>query len=47
MKKNKRLSKKTRTYILMALPALVLFAIFNTVPLITGFVYSGSIPNFV
>lgn len=40
MKKNKRLSKKTRTYILMALPALVLFAIFNTVPLITGFVYS-------
>ncbi len=40
MKKNKRLSKKTRTYILMALPALVLFAVFNTVPLITGFVYS-------
>lgn len=40
MKKNKRLSQKTKTYILMALPALVLFAIFNTVPLITGFVYS-------
>lgn len=40
MKKNKRMSQKTKTYILMALPALVLFAVFNTVPLITGFVYS-------
>lgn len=40
MKKNKRFSNKTRTYILMALPALLLFVLFNTIPLITGFVYS-------
>lgn len=40
MKKKNRLSQKTRTYILMALPALLLFALFNTVPLISGIVYS-------
>lgn len=40
MKKDRRLSQKTRTYILMALPALLLFVLFNTIPLITGFVYS-------
>jgi raffinose/stachyose/melibiose transport system permease protein len=35
----KQLSRKT-TYFLMVLPALILFVAFNTIPLITGAVYS-------
>lgn len=34
------LSSRTRTYIFMLLPAIILFALFNTVPLITGAYYS-------
>lgn len=40
MKKSKPMSKRTKTYILMILPALVLFFLFNTIPLITGAFYS-------
>ncbi len=40
MKKSKPMSSRTRTYILMILPALILFFLFNTVPLITGAFYS-------
>lgn len=36
----RKLSPQTRTYILMALPALILFVAFNTIPLITGAFYS-------
>lgn len=37
---NKPMSERTKTYLFMLLPALVLFAVFNTVPLITGAYYS-------
>jgi raffinose/stachyose/melibiose transport system permease protein len=40
MKKRKPMSKKTKTYLLMILPALILFIAFNTIPLITGAFYS-------
>lgn len=33
-------NNKTRTYMLMVLPALILFVAFNTIPLITGAFYS-------
>lgn len=36
----KTLSNRTKTYIFMLLPALILFVAFNTVPLITGAYYS-------
>ena len=36
----KPMSSRTRTYIFMLLPALILFVAFNTVPLITGAFYS-------
>lgn len=40
--KNKRkpMSKRTKTLLLMTLPALILFVLFNTIPLITGAFYS-------
>ncbi|MGN0607042.1 MAG: carbohydrate ABC transporter permease [Oscillospiraceae bacterium] len=34
------MSKRTKTYLLMIIPALILFAAFNTIPLITGAFYS-------
>ncbi|MGN0606152.1 MAG: carbohydrate ABC transporter permease [Oscillospiraceae bacterium] len=34
------MSKRTKTYVLMVLPALILFISFNTIPLITGTFYS-------
>lgn len=40
MKTKKPLSSREKTYILMILPALILFLAFNTIPLITGAVYS-------
>lgn len=40
MKKTKPMSSRTKTYALMVLPALILFFLFNTVPLITGAFYS-------
>lgn len=36
----KPMSKKTKTLLLMTLPALILFVLFNTIPLITGAFYS-------
>ncbi len=36
----KPMSNRTKTYILMILPALILFIAFNTIPLITGAFYS-------
>ena len=36
----KKMSGRTKTYILMVLPALILFVAFNTIPLITGAFYS-------
>ncbi len=36
----KSMSKSTKTYILMLLPALILFVAFNTIPLIQGAYYS-------
>ncbi len=36
----KPMSNRTKTYIFMLLPALILFVLFNTVPLITGAYYS-------
>ncbi|MDE5916938.1 MAG: sugar ABC transporter permease, partial [Oscillospiraceae bacterium] len=36
----KPMSKKTKTLLLMLLPALLLFVLFNTIPLITGAFYS-------
>ena len=36
----KPMSNRTKTYILMILPALILFIAFNTIPLITGTFYS-------
>lgn len=35
-----KLSSRTKTYIVMILPALILFVAFNTIPLITGAFYS-------
>lgn len=40
MKNKKSMSNREKTYILMIIPALVLFVAFNTIPLITGAVYS-------
>lgn len=40
MKKKRAMSNRDRTYLMMILPAIVLFAAFNTIPLITGAVYS-------
>ncbi|MDD6269257.1 MAG: sugar ABC transporter permease [Oscillospiraceae bacterium] len=41
MKKAKKpMSNRTRTYLFMLLPALILFVAFNTIPLITGAFYS-------
>ena len=40
MKKNNKMTDRQKTYILMALPALILFVAFNTIPLITGAMYS-------
>lgn len=40
MSKPKKMSDRQKTYILMVLPALILFVIFNTIPLITGAMYS-------
>ncbi|MDO4647782.1 MAG: sugar ABC transporter permease [Eubacteriales bacterium] len=37
---NKPMSNRTKTYVLMLLPALLLFVVFNTIPLITGAYYS-------
>ena len=39
-KTRKPMSKKTKTLLLMTLPALLLFVLFNTIPLITGAFYS-------
>ncbi len=39
-KKKKPMSKRMKTYIIMVLPALILFVAFNTIPLITGAYYS-------
>lgn len=36
----KKMSDRQKTYILMVIPALVLFVMFNTIPLITGAMYS-------
>ena len=38
--KKRRLTSRQRTLVLMTAPALVLFVVFNTVPLITGAIYS-------
>lgn len=40
MKKLNKMTDRQKTYILMALPALILFVVFNTIPLITGAMYS-------
>lgn len=40
MSKPKKMSDRQKTYILMVLPAFILFVIFNTIPLITGAMYS-------
>lgn len=39
-KAKKTMSKRTKTLLLMTLPALILFVLFNTIPLITGAFYS-------
>lgn len=39
-KAKKPMSKRTKTLLLMTLPALILFVLFNTIPLITGAFYS-------
>lgn len=36
----KKMSDRQKTYILMVIPALLLFVAFNTIPLITGAMYS-------
>ncbi|MCI8386837.1 MAG: sugar ABC transporter permease [Clostridiales bacterium] len=36
----RKISSKMKTYIIMILPALILFVVFNTIPLITGAFYS-------
>lgn len=38
--KKKKLSNREKTYIFMVIPAVLLFIAFNTIPLITGAVYS-------
>lgn len=40
MKKLNKMTDRQKTYILMVLPALILFVAFNTIPLITGAIYS-------
>ena len=40
MKRRRAMSSREKTYILMILPALILFVAFNTIPLITGAIYS-------
>ena len=40
MRKSKKMSDRQKTYILMVIPALLLFVAFNTIPLITGAMYS-------
>jgi raffinose/stachyose/melibiose transport system permease protein len=40
MKSLKSISNRDKTYLLMVIPALILFVAFNTIPLITGAVYS-------
>lgn len=40
MKKLNKMTDRQKTYILMVLPALILFIAFNTIPLITGAMYS-------
>jgi len=40
MKTTKQISSRDKTYLLMILPAIILFVAFNTIPLITGAVYS-------
>ena len=40
MKAKKKITPRQKTYILMMLPALILFIAFNTIPLITGAFYS-------
>lgn len=40
MKRRSAMSSREKTYILMILPALILFVAFNTIPLITGAIYS-------
>lgn len=32
----KKMSERQKTYIIMVIPALILFVMFNTIPLITG-----------
>jgi raffinose/stachyose/melibiose transport system permease protein len=39
-KPKKAMSNRSKTYLCMIIPALILFAAFNTIPLITGAVYS-------
>ena len=40
MKKLNKMTDRQKTYIFMVLPALILFVVFNTIPLITGAMYS-------
>lgn len=40
MKGRKKMFNRERTFLLMILPALILFVAFNTIPLITGAIYS-------
>ena len=40
MSKRKALSSNNRTYLAMTIPIVILFFLFNTLPLITGAVYS-------
>lgn len=40
MKGRKKMSNRERIFLLMILPALILFVAFNTIPLITGAIYS-------
>ncbi|MCI6583017.1 MAG: sugar ABC transporter permease [Oscillospiraceae bacterium] len=40
MKKTKKITNRQKTYIFMVIPALLLFVAFNTIPLITGAMYS-------
>ena len=40
MKRRSAMCSREKTYILMILPALILFVAFNTIPLITGAIYS-------
>ena len=40
MKKRKSMSSKDKTLLFMALPAVILFVLFNTIPLLRGALYS-------